>query len=289
MKFKNYKDLFKSYAEKLNAIELNSILEKVKNFKIDDLKELNYKRLFYDIRNSQYLKPSIGLVSASLLTTFLFFPAIKTINSSLSKVKKYKSESSSLPNKISELKNKSLKFEEIKNKISEVNSSFLKNEQIIFIAQLLNETAKKTDVNIISLSPIFKADNSKLCKASQFQKKSKKFKSVRKSNKRKSKGLVSPNYFALTLRSDYLDVLSFLKQIQLFDVIVIPHCLEVNSLQNSSKSITKKNKEDDSIIIPLTKENEPIISYNDIKNINDQNDSGDVETKIVLKIPSLNI
>jgi len=288
VKFKNYKNLFKSYAEKLNAIELNSILEKIKNFKIDDLKELNYKRLLYDIRNSQYLKPSIGLLSASLLTTFLFFPAIQTINSSFRKVKKYKSESTSLPNKISELKNKSLKFEEIKIKIGEVNSSFIKNEQIIFIAQLLNETAKKTDVNIISFSPIFKTDSSKLCKASQFQKKSKKFKSVRKKNKKKSKGLVSPNYFELTLKSDYLDVISFLKEIQLFDVIVIPYCLEVNSLQNSSESMTKNNREDNSIIIPLNKENEPLISYDDIKNINNQTDSGNVETKIVLKIPSLN-
>ena len=61
--------------------------------KIDDLKNINYKRLFYDIRNSQYLKPSVGIFSASLLTILLLVPAIETINSSLKKAKKYKLES----------------------------------------------------------------------------------------------------------------------------------------------------------------------------------------------------
>ena len=66
--------------------------------------------------------------------------------------------------KISELKNKSFKFEEIKTKMTEINTSFIRKEQIIFIAQLLNETAKTTDVDINSFSPIFRSENSKLCK-----------------------------------------------------------------------------------------------------------------------------
>ena len=118
------------------------------------LVQINYKRLFYDIRNSQYLKPTIGIFSASLITIFVFIPAIETVNASFKKAKKYKFESKDLPNKIFELKNKGLKFEEIKTKVTEINSSFIKKEQIIFIAQLLNQTAKKTDVKINSFSPI---------------------------------------------------------------------------------------------------------------------------------------
>ena len=90
MKFQNYKKLFNAFTKRINEIDLNSFLESIKNLKIDDLKNINYKRLFYDIRNSQYLKPSIGILSASLLTVFLLIPAIETINTSLKEEKKYK-------------------------------------------------------------------------------------------------------------------------------------------------------------------------------------------------------
>ena len=142
-----------------------------------------------------------------------------------------------MPNKISDLKNQSLKFKEIKNKMASINSSFIGNDQIIFIIQLLNETAKKTDVKINSFSPILRPESSKLCKISTFQKKSKKFKSVKKSQLQK-KGLLADNYFEVTFKSDYLDIVEFLKEIQLFDVNVIPLCIEVNSQQASIKTIS---------------------------------------------------
>ena len=212
MKFQNYKKLFNAFSQKLKEFDLNSFSENIKNLKIDDLKNINYKRLFYDIRNSQYLKPSVGIFSASLLTIFLLVPAIENINSSLKKAKKYKIESENLTTKINELKNKSLKFEEIKTKMDEINSSFLKNQQILFFAQLLNETSKKTNVKINSFSPIFRADSSKLCKTSTYQKKSKNFKSVKKKPNPAKKGYLKDNYFEVTLKSDYLDIVEFLKE-----------------------------------------------------------------------------
>ena len=208
---------------------MNSFLENIKNLKIDDLKNINYKRLFYDVRNSQYLKPSVGIFSASLLTILLLIQLLRTINSSLKKAKKYKLESENLPTKINELKNKNLKFEEIRTKMNEINSSFLKNQQILFISQLLNETSKKTNVNINSFSPIFRADSSKLCKTSTYQKKSKKFKSVKKKSNSAKKGSLKDNYFEATFKSDYLDIVEFLKEVQLYDVMLIPFCLEINS------------------------------------------------------------
>ena len=288
MKFENYKKLFYAFTKKLNEIDLNSFLKNIKNLKIDDLKNINYKRLFYDIRNSQYLKPSVGIFSASLLTIFLLVPAIETISSSLKKAKKYKFESENLPTKINELKNKTLKFEEIKIKINEINSSFLKNQQILFIAQLLNETSKKTNVNINSFSPIFRADSSKLCKISTYQRKSKNFKSVKKKSNSAKKGLLKDNYFEVTFKSDYLDIVEFLKEVQLYDVMLIPLCLEINSQEQLSISSSEKSKDEDSIIIPLNQEGFPLISYNEINQINNNPDSGEVETKIVFKIPSFN-
>ena len=288
MKFQNYKKVFNAFTNNLNKFDLNSFLENIKNLKIADLKNINYKRLFYDVRNSQYLKPSIGIFSASLLTILLLVPAIETINSSLKKAKKYKLESKNLPTKINELKNKSLKIEEIKTKMDEINSSFLKNQQILFVSQLLNETSKKTNVNINSFSPIFRAESSKLCKTSTYQKKSKNFKPVKKKPNSANKGYLKHNYFEATFKSDYLDIVEFLKEVQLYDVMVIPLCLEINSQQKLVKLSSEKSKDKDSIIIPLNQEGVPLVSYDEIDNINKNPDLGEVETKIVFKIPSFN-
>ena len=286
VKLQDYKNLLEGLTKNIKDVDLNSIAENLKNLKIDDLKNLNYRRLFYDIRNSKYAKPTLGIFSASLLSIFLFVPAIETINTSFKKAKQYRYESENLSNKISELKNKSLKFEEIKIKMSEINTSFIKKDQIIFITQLLNETAKKSEVNINSFSPLLKADTSKLCKISTSQKRSKKFKSQPKTANSQKKGLLNDNYYEVSFKSDYLDIIEFLKEIQFYDVMISPLCLEVTSQQKLSISVPEKNKEKDSLIIPLTKNRQPVISYEDINKLNNSPDLGNVETKIIFKIPS---
>ena len=288
MKLQNYKNLFIGLTKKIKEFDFNSFLEEIKNLNIDDFKNINYKRLLYDIRNSQFLKPTIGIFSASIVTTLIFIPSVDTITDSFKKAKKYKFESKDLPNKISELKNKGLKFEEIKTKVTEINSSFIRKEQIIFIAQLLNETAKKTNVKINSFSPIFRKESSKLCKTSTFQKKSDNFKSVKKRPILQKKGIINDNYFEVTFKSDYLDIIQFLKEIQLFDVNVTPLCIEVNSQQKSQLSSSEKNNEYDSLIIPLNKGGQPLISKDEVDKINITSELGNVETKLVLKIPSFN-
>tara|TARA_B100000401_G_C52808968_1_gene722628 strand:- start:1445 stop:2314 length:870 start_codon:yes stop_codon:yes gene_type:complete len=288
VKLQNYKNLFNGLNKKIKEFDLNSFLEDLKNINIDDLKNINYRRLFYDIQNSQYLKPTIGIFSASLLTIFVFIPSIESVSSSLKKAKKYQYESKDLPNKISELKNKSLKFSEIKIKMAEINSSFIRNQQIIFITKLLNETAKKTNVKINSFSPIFRPESSKLCKVSTYQKNSKNFKSSKKKPKLQKKGLLKDNYFEVTFQSDYLDIIQFLKKIQLYDVNVIPICLEVNSQKKSTDTFSEKDEEYDSLIIPLSKAGEPLISKDEVNKINISPELGIVETKVVLKIPSFN-
>ncbi len=286
MKLKDYKNLLIGFTKKIKGIDLNSFLENLKNLKIDDLKNLNYKRLFYDVRNSKYFKPTLGIFSASFISIFLLFPAIETINISFKKAKQYKSESENLLSKISELKNKSLKFEEIKIKMSEINSSFINNDQIIFITQLLNETAKTSDVNINSFAPLLNAESSRLCKISTSQKNSKKFKLQSKTSSSQKKGLLNVNYYEVTFKSDYLDIIQFLKEIQFYDVMIVPLCLEVTSQQKSSISVPEKIKDKDSFIIPLNVDGKPIISYEDINKINNTPDLGNVETKIIFKIPS---
>ena len=61
MKLQNYKNLFFGLIKKIKEIDLNTFLEELKSINIDDLKNINYKRLFYDVKNSKYLKPTIGI------------------------------------------------------------------------------------------------------------------------------------------------------------------------------------------------------------------------------------
>ncbi len=147
---------------------------------------------------------------------------------------------------------------------------------------------KKTNVNLNSFSPIFRSDSSKLCKTSTYQKKSKNFKSAKKKSSLAKKGSLNDNYFEATFKSDYLDIVEFLKEVQLYDVMVVPICLEINSQQELALSSSEKSKDKDSIIIPLNKKGVPLISYDEINNINKNPDLGEVDTKIVFKIPSLN-
>ena len=72
------------------------------------------------------------------------------------------------------------------------------------------------------------------------------------------------NYFEVTFKSDYLDIVEFLKEVQLYDVMLIPLCLEINSQEKIVTSISEKSKNNDSIIIPLNQEGVPLISSNEI-------------------------
>ena len=119
-----------------------------------------------------------------------------------------------------------------------------------------------------------------------YQKKSKTFKSAKRKPNLLKKGSLKDNYFEATFKSDYLDIVEFLKEVQIYDVIVIPFCLEINSQQKLVTSSSEKSKDKDSIIIPLNQEGVPLASYDEIDIINNNPDLGEVETKIVFKIPS---
>ena len=276
----------KNLSQKFKNINFNEIIENLKNIKIDDLKNINYKRLLYDIRNSKYAKPTYGIISASLLVAFVLLPSLDLLISSSKRARQYKNESKDLPNKKAELKKETLKFEEIKTIMTEVNSSFIKKEQIIFISKLLNEASKDSNIKITYFSPILKADNSKLCKSSLIQKNSKKFKSKRKKTNKKPKGSLQSKFFEVKFTADYLDIIQFLKDIQSYDVTIIPFCLEVDSNFEILKDASDKKDKNDSFVIPLNKSGLPIDKDYNLEQIDNYPNLGKVFTRIVFKIPS---
>ncbi len=269
----------------MRDLDLNSLSEKIRNFQIKDIADKDYKRLFYDLRTSKYFKPTTGLLGASLLSVFVLIPKIEYSISSFKRIELYKNESKQLSKKSAQLKKANEKFKDISKLMSDVNTSIFKKEKTIFISRLLNNAAKKTNVDISSFTPILKADTSNLCKTSLSQKNSKKFKR-KKSKKSSTKGDIQNQFFEVNFKSNYMDIFAFLKEIQIYDMVIITHCLEVDSDQNQSLKKSDKNSDNVSIIMPLNESGLPVKTYMDLSEFDDSQNIGNVSTRIILKIPT---
>ena len=279
----NFQKFFNKFSNKIREFDFNVFQENIRNFKIQDLKKINFSRLFYDIRHSKYTKPVLGISTASTLTVLFLIPNIISINKSLKKVREYRNESIILQSKIKKLKIEKDKYEEINKKINIINKSFLKNEDVIFIANLINEAAKKSNIRIQSFKPILNSDTSNLCKVSTSQKNSTKFTKQKKNISKSKKGSLVNKFYELTFRSDYMDSVQFLRDIQNYDVMLSFYCLEVESDQINL--VNNKQIEGESFVVPLDKLGYPIGNLDENKKNNSQN-LGDVVNKIILLIPS---
>lgn len=280
----NFKKFLNEFSKKLREFDFTVFQENLKNFKIQDLKNINFSRLIYDIRYSKYTKPVLGISTASALTILFLIPNIISINKSLKKVRQYRSESINLQSKIKELKIEKDKYDEINKKIITINKSFLKNEDVIFIANLINEAAKKSNIRIQSFKPILNSDTSNLCKVSTSQKNSKKFTKKTKNISKSKKGSLVKKFYELTFSSDYMDSVQFLRDIQNYDVMLSFYCLEVESAQIDI--INNKKIQDESFIAPLDNFGYPIGILEENKKINNSQNYGDVFNKVILLIPS---
>ena len=275
-----------NFLEKLKNVDLNEILGSLNDIKIDDLKNINYKRLFYDIRKSKYTKPILGITFAGLLSVFVLIPKFELLVSTRKKLKQYRKESQNLPTKRFQLNNAKKEFKEVEKIMIDVNNSFLRNSQLVFVSQLLNEVAKKSNVRVNYFSPILKPDSSKLCKKSTIQQQSKKFKSKRKNQNSSQKGSIVENFYEVSFSSDYLDILKFLNLVQEYNVNVIPYCLEVESEINIATQISNQDIKNESLIIPLDELGKPINGSNETDEIGESANLGKVISRIIFKIPS---
>ena len=137
--------------------------------------------------------------------------------------------------------------------------------RFFLLLNYLMRASKKSNVKLNSFNPILKADKTKLCKISKIQKFNKDLKSKRRVNKINKKGSLEDKFFEVSFSSNYLDIVTFLKEIQIYDITVIPYCLEVSSEQFTTKKINKEPK-NDSIIVPLDESGLPKISVDKVEN-----------------------
>ena len=280
----NFQKSFNNFSKKIREFDLNTFQENIRNINIQDLKNINISRIIYDIRHSKYTKPVLGISTASALTILFLIPNIVSINKSLKKVRQYKNESINLQSKIKELKIAKDKYDDINKKFNAINKSFLKNENVIFIANLINESAKKSNIRIQSFKPILNSDTSNLCKVPTSQKNSKKFTKQRKNIAKSKKGSLVKKFYELTFNSEYMDSIQFLRDMQNYDVMLSFYCLEVESAQINL--INEKKIEDESFVVPLDNFGYPIGTLEENKKINNSQNLGKVFNKIILLIPS---
>jgi len=278
---------FSAYIKKLNEIDVNSIISSVQNINLKDLKKIDINELFINIKKSSIFKPAIGLLSASVLFGILLIPSFEQLISSYNKAKKYQAQSHKIKITREKLKKLDTKIKESTLVMSEINDSIINKSDIIFISKLINETAIKTDVEIISILPIDSAMSAKLC--GKTNKKRNVKRTSRKKTKRNinNKGSFQTNYFEINLNSNYLNVIDFLKTIQFYDVIILPNCLEVKILDRSRNSNAKNNKVSiTSKIISISDSGSPTRSPDSNDQLDLENPLRKVQTRLVLKIPS---
>tara|TARA_Y100001968_G_C19435314_1_gene759302 strand:+ start:1936 stop:2823 length:888 start_codon:yes stop_codon:yes gene_type:complete len=286
------KNRFQSYIKKLNEFDINQFLASMQDINLDDLKNIDLNQLLPKIRKSPILKSFIGLAGASFLFAFLLLPSIQNLISTIKKARLYQIESNNLDLTKDQLQRNQKKIKEIGLPMSEFNQSILKKDKIIFLTKLINETSEKANVEIISFAPIDQAKSAKLCKGNNQQailnKRSRSSKSRGKNKIDNSKGAFQNMFYELNLKSDYLNVMEFLKIIQYYDVTIIPQCIQVAGFQpRQSKSSNNEDKDKKSTIItPLSQSGLPLDDSGLYSQLNSSDTYVLVKSRLVLKIPA---
>ncbi len=280
---------YKTLLNKLNQIDVSELIESLREVNIDDLKKIDINQVINKVKKSSKIKPAIGIFSAGVLFSFLLLPSAQRLISKLNKARQYQNESNNLELIKTELKNKKEKVDKLSLRMDVLNDSILNKDKLIFISKLINQTSRKANVEIISYKPIDAAKSAKLCKLSNQTKTRSKGRSRRK--KQPKKGPFESNLYEINLRSDYLNMIEFIKIIQYYDVTIIPHCLEVTAASPMKRSGGDSNRskmaaKNPTIITPLSQSGVPIISSSRNNKLNSATAYGEVESRLILKIPS---
>ena len=232
-KFKAYKEkLIKTYQD-LRNIDLNLILEKLKNANLSDIKNLNFKDIISYLKSSKYSKPVLSFLIFSSSFYFLLIPNIKLFNSKYKLSRQYVKESRNLPTLNNDLMIIKSKYKKINSSMAEIKSSIIEKDKLIYLTNLFYDLSKSTSVRIDLFSPINKIKEESICKISEANQISKN--DLAKRNKSKSnKKEIKEAIYELKLFGNYLNIISFLNSTQNYDLMIIPSCIQVNEENNEN-------------------------------------------------------
>ena len=231
--FKAYKEkLIKTYQD-LNNIDLNQILEKVKNTDLSEIKNLNTKDIISNLKSSKYLKPTIGFLIFSSFIYFLLIPNIRLFNSKYKLSRQYIKESQNLPTLNNDLKIIKNKYKKINSSMAEIKSSIIEKDKLIYLTNLFDDLSKSTSVRIDLFAPIKKVKEESICKISEITQISKNDLSKRNKSKLNKKE-INEAIYELKLFGNYLNIISFLNSIQNYDLMIMPTCIQVDKDNNEN-------------------------------------------------------
>ena len=154
---KNENITFQQFIEKLKTIDVGELLDKAKSIKVEDIKSMKLSD-FKEITKSKYFYPSIGIIFASLSSIFLLFPSLEALKTRQAKSSQYKNENQELPLINQELEKRLVLQENFELLYSEFIDLVPEKKDLIFLPEILFDSAKRSKTEIIELSPITKDD-----------------------------------------------------------------------------------------------------------------------------------
>ena len=280
---KNQNITFQQFLEKIKTIDVGELLEKAKTIKVEDIRSFKFNDL-KEISKSPYFFPTLGIFFATLTSILFFIPSFESLKEKQSKSQKYKFESQELPFIEEEL----MKRKKSKRKFDLMYENFIglvaKKSDLILIPEILNDSSKRSGVEIIEFSPIT-SDDLNSCKSvseedlydnfgddfnsenfeddfdipmedmnvddfgmdiNESELKVKEFFingsegiSEFESLKESINEIFESNYFVINIRSDYLESLNFLKNLQEYKIAILPYCFEPKMNSNNFNAMER--------------------------------------------------
>ena len=231
---KTFKEKFIKIYKDLNNIDLNSILEKLKNTNLSDIKNINTKDIISNFKSSKYSKPFFGILIFSSFIYFLLIPNIRLFNSKYKLSRQYIKESQNLPTLNNDLIIIKNKYKKINFSMEEIKSSIIEKGNLIYLTNLFDDLSKSTSVRIDLFSPINKSKEESICKISEVNQISKNA-LTKRNNSKSNKKEITEAIYELKLFGNYLNIISFLNSIQNYDLMIIPSCIQVNKENNEKQ------------------------------------------------------
>ena len=256
----------------LNSLDVNELIKKLNNIKLEDLKnlKLNDIKSIYKNRSFPYLIGSLGFVISSY---FLVFTSLSNFFELQKKADLYENNSNQIPQLIQERDQLLKLLDKIKVPFSILKKTVIDKNQLILINRILSKIALKSDVQIISLIPI-KQNPLSICQALNEEEQASlglnymdldnnqnnNTDSLRQEDLSYQEGLANEqftnfdpnnsfppenlppeeinfknNYLEISLQAKYFNTIKFIRQLQRYKITTMPICITigVSSYQQS--------------------------------------------------------
>ena len=147
----------------LNSFDVNELIKKLNNIKLEDLKNLKLNDL-NSIYKNKYFPYLIGSLGFIILSYLLIYPSLSNFVKLQRKANLYENNSYQIPQLIEE-RDRLLKIlDKTEAPFSILRKSVIEKNQLILINRILSEVALKSNVRILSLIPI-KENPFSICQA----------------------------------------------------------------------------------------------------------------------------